>query len=58
MAKKSGSRSHSKPAPKKAPDADYHRKMASKHSATARIHSAKADLIDAQDPKKRPGPVY
>lgn len=50
MAKKSGSKS-SKPAPK-TPDADHHRKMAGTYSAKARIHSAKADLLDAQNPKK------
>lgn len=52
MAKKSGGKP-SKPAAKtKAPDADHHRKMAGTYSAKARIHSARADLIDAQNPKK------
>lgn len=56
MAKKS-SGSRSKPAAKSKPlDADYHRKMAGTFSAKARIHSAKADLMDAQNPKKRQGP--
>lgn len=54
--KKSSSKS-AKSAPKtKVPDADYHRKMAGTFSAKARIHSAKADLMDAQNPKKRTGP--
>lgn len=50
--------SRSKPAAKK-PDADYHRKMAGTYSAKARIHGAKAELLDAQNPKKkRPGYLY
>lgn len=50
MAKKSGS----KPAAKSKPQgADYHRKMTAEHSAKARLHSAKADLADAQNPNKK-----
>ncbi len=50
MKKSSGK---SKPAPKaKPPDAEHHRRMAGTYSAKARIHSAKADLLDAQNPKK------
>lgn len=47
-AKKSSGGSKAKP-----PTADYHRKMAQTHSAQARIHGAKADLMDAQNPPKQ-----
>lgn len=52
MAKKSGGRSSKSASKTKAPNADYHRKMAGTYSAKARIHGAKADLLDAQNPKK------
>ena len=53
MAKKSASsKGKGKSAPKEV-SADDHRKMASQHSARSRLHSAKADLIDAKNPPKK-----
>lgn len=57
MAKKSVGKV-SKTTTKKGMGADYHRKMAQEHSARARLHGAKADLIDAQNPGKKKGPGY
>jgi hypothetical protein len=48
----------SKPAPKKAVvaksmDADDHRKKAEKHRALGRLHEAKADMLDVDNPPKK-----
>lgn len=43
-----------KPTPKaKSMTADDHRKLADKHRARSRLHEAKADMLDVDDPPKR-----
>jgi hypothetical protein len=52
----------SKPAKKagKTMTADDHRKLAGMHHAKGSLHSAKAQLLEAQNPSKKPSrnPVY
>ena len=46
----------SAPPPKKSKgmSADDHRKLASKHHARARLHDARADMLDVDNPPKAP----
>lgn len=43
----------SKPAAK-APTADHHRTKAAEFRAKARLHEAKAEMLDVKNPPKRP----
>lgn len=48
-----------KPAPVKAKvvTSEYHRKQADRHRAQSRLHEAKADMLDVDEPPKGKGKV-